>query len=128
MSVQPGPTDMLAPPVDDDLLRRITSRVVRTVQPRRIVLFGSRADGSARTQSDVDLLVVIDDERDPLRLAGQIYGSLWPRLVSLDVMVLSSTELESRLSGFDPFLREITSKGRVLYDRERADIGLGREG
>ena len=119
---------MLVPPVDDDLLRRITSRIVQTAHPRRIVLFGSRADGSARTESDVDLLVVIDDDRDPLRLAGRIYGSLWPRLVSLDVMVLSSTELESRLSGFDPFLREITGRGRVLYDRERADIGLGREG
>ncbi len=36
--------------------------IVRTYAPRRVVLFGSRARGNATEDSDLDLLVVLDDD------------------------------------------------------------------
>ena len=36
--------------------------IVGTYAPRRVVLFGSRASGAAREDSDLDLLVVLDDD------------------------------------------------------------------
>ena len=44
--------------VPDSLLRQ----VVATYAPRRVILFGSRARGDARPDSDLDLLVVLDDD------------------------------------------------------------------
>jgi len=36
--------------------------IVRTYAPRRVLLFGSRANGTASEDSDLDLLVVLDDD------------------------------------------------------------------
>ena len=47
-----------APLVPPELL----SRVVNYFHPRRVVLFGSRARGEARPDSDIDLLVILDDD------------------------------------------------------------------
>jgi uncharacterized protein len=50
---------MAKPPmVPESLLRQ----VVATYAPRRVILFGSRARGDARPDSDIDLLVVLDDD------------------------------------------------------------------
>lgn len=50
---------MQGPPlVPPDLL----DRVVEYFHPRRIVLFGSRSRGQAGPDSDIDLLVILDDD------------------------------------------------------------------
>jgi predicted nucleotidyltransferase len=46
------------PLVPPELLRR----VVDYFHPRRIVLFGSRARGESGPDSDIDLLVILDDD------------------------------------------------------------------
>lgn len=40
----------------------LLERVVRFFDPELVILFGSRARGEADTDSDIDLLVVLDDE------------------------------------------------------------------
>jgi len=42
--------------------------VVAYFRPRRVILFGSRARGEAGPDSDVDLLVVVDDDTPAERL------------------------------------------------------------
>jgi uncharacterized protein len=44
--------------VPEPLLRSI----VRQFDPQRVILFGSHARGEARPDSDIDLLVIIDDD------------------------------------------------------------------
>ena len=50
-------------PVDTDLerLTPILARLVERLNPEAIWLFGSRAEGRARPDSDYDLLVVVPD-------------------------------------------------------------------
>jgi len=43
----------------DPLVESIVSRIAAAIHPDRIILFGSRATGTARADSDVDLLVSI---------------------------------------------------------------------
>lgn len=52
------------PLVPPDLL----NRVVDYFHPRRIVLFGSRARGQSGPDSDIDLLVILDDDAPADRL------------------------------------------------------------
>jgi predicted nucleotidyltransferase len=47
---------------EPDLLRRMVEIIVRGADPQAIILFGSRARGDARPDSDIDLLVI---EREP---------------------------------------------------------------
>ncbi len=51
---------MLEPRVDE-----ILQRVVAAFHPRRIMLFGSRAQGEARPGSDLDLFVEMESDKTP---------------------------------------------------------------
>ncbi len=50
------------------LLAAIRDRIVDHLHPEKIILFGSRANGTATPDSDIDLLVVLDDEHPLARL------------------------------------------------------------
>ena len=45
-------------PVTDNLLNQMVQAIVAEVDPEQVILFGSRARGDAREDSDVDLVVV----------------------------------------------------------------------
>lgn len=51
----------MSPALPETLLRQ----VVATYAPRRVILFGSHARGEAGPDSDLDLLVVLDDDAPP---------------------------------------------------------------
>ena len=57
---------------DEGTLARLNSATVETVQPVRIVLFGSAA-GEMRAKSDLDVLVIVPDGQHRRRVAGTIY-------------------------------------------------------
>jgi predicted nucleotidyltransferase len=40
----------------------LLNRVVDYFHPRRVVLFGSRARGESGPDSDIDLIVILDDD------------------------------------------------------------------
>src|SRR5215472_4310330 len=48
--------------------RDLLDPVVDHFKPQRVILFGSRARGEARRDSDIDLLVIVDDDAPPEKL------------------------------------------------------------
>ena len=52
---------MIKPRLPRDLL----DPIVAYLKPQRVILFGSRARGEATRDSDIDLLVVVDDDAPP---------------------------------------------------------------
>lgn len=108
---------VLTPPITDDLLEEIVERIVRRLPDCCIVLFGSHAYGRPREDSDVDLLVIAQTNNGPFTTAGEIYSSLGPRSVAIDIVVLTPEMYRQRRQGFDPFLEEVAGRGRVLHGR-----------
>ena len=53
-----APTARGMAPVTDALLDQMVQAIVAEVDPEQVILFGSRARGDAREDSDVDLVVV----------------------------------------------------------------------
>jgi len=47
-------------PITKELLQEMTEKIVREINPRKVVLFGSHAKGTARPDSDLDFLTVED--------------------------------------------------------------------
>ena len=63
----------------------LMSQVVAVFDPRRVILIGSRARGTAREDSDYDLVVVLDDEvPDELLSARRRYEGRRGLAVSAD--------------------------------------------
>jgi predicted nucleotidyltransferase len=105
-------------PVTDTLLKEITRRIVEHFDPEMVILFGSHSTGSSRTDSDVDLLVIMDTSAPPIQRAVQVKRACRPRFVSMDVLVKTPEEVETKLERGSFFLRQILEQGKVLYERE----------
>ena len=100
-------------------IRAVAEKIARRFQPEQIVLFGSYAYGTPRPESDVDLLIIMNT---PLRSRQQrleISRALSPRPFPLDIVVRTPEEIKDRLALGDPFVREITTRGKVVYERPR---------
>jgi predicted nucleotidyltransferase len=65
----------------------IKRRIVTHFRPERIVVFGSQARGDATPDSDIDLLVVVDDGRDRSQLLRSIRLALVDVAVAKDIFV-----------------------------------------
>lgn len=104
---------------DDALLRRITRRIVEAVDPERIILFGSRAKGTAHPGSDYDLLVISDMDAPP-RQRNRNVRTLFPRRsFSLDAFVYTPAEFEQRKALVNHLCFYAHRDGRVIYERQQ---------
>ena len=82
----------------------------------RIYLFGSYAYGKPTEGSDIDLLVVVRDGIDSLKIMQGVSFGLMNRQVSLDVLVDNISDF-IELSELDrvTLQREIKNKGVLVY-------------
>ena len=111
----PGYNDPMAGRAD--LIESIVAQVVATVQPTRVVLFGSHARGDAREDSDVDLLVVIPDGNDRREVARTLYTlpSKELRSCPVDFIVTTESEFARRQHRIGSIYPSIVREGRELY-------------
>jgi predicted nucleotidyltransferase len=105
-------------------IRRFAREVSERFRPEKIILFGSHAYGTPHDDSDVDILVIMP-VRNQLDQAVRISLEIDPPF-PLDIIVRTPETMRWRLAEGDSFLREITTKGKVLY--EAADRGVGPQG
>jgi predicted nucleotidyltransferase len=100
-------------------INAIARRIAEQFDPERIILFGSYAYGQPRPESDVDLLVVLDTDKRPRTKQLEIARALSPHPFGMDILVRTPEQLRKRIAMGDYFLREITTRGQVLYERPR---------
>ena len=118
MAVRPGP-------ISAAQIQGIVDQIVAGFSPRRIILFGSYANGLPDPDSDVDLLVIMDTRLRPVDQAAAIRRSLRVPF-PYDVLVRTSEQVQERLSLGDDFFRDVTETGIVVY--EASDERVGAEG
>ncbi|OGG46880.1 MAG: hypothetical protein A3F84_28380 [Candidatus Handelsmanbacteria bacterium RIFCSPLOWO2_12_FULL_64_10] len=109
----------LKSPVNAAVLEEIVRKIVEAFRPERIILFGSYAYGTSTQDSDVDLLVIMDTKARPAERSARIAKVCRPRYLAMDILVRTPEEIAKRLKGFDPFLEEILTRGKVLYEAPR---------
>lgn len=101
----------------DRLAVQMVERIKGLFAPERIILFGSRARGDARPDSDIDLLVVLPQVDDARRTAIEIRRALADFPVGKDIIVTTPGEIEQRGEMIGSILRPALREGRVLYER-----------
>lgn len=100
-------------------LRPAIQKIVKELNPERIVLFGSYAYGKPNRHSDVDLLVVLNTRASQSERSWKVSRLLLPRPFPVDILVKTPKEIETALESGDFFLREILTRGKTLYERNK---------
>ena len=106
---------------EESLLRQIVSVIVREGSPEAIVLFGSRARGDARADSDVDLLVIEKEPFSPQRSrrkeVARLHMALRGLPLSKDIVLYSRDEFEHWRNSSSHLIGRAGREGRVLHGR-----------
>ena len=107
--------------VTDSLLRDMVAAVVRAANPRRVILFGSRARGDAGPDSDVDLLIVEDGPFSPAHSRWdelrKVRRALSGFRIANDILLFSNEEVEQWRGCTNHVVSRGLREGKVLYER-----------
>lgn len=100
------------------VIRAIADKIRREYRPKRIVLFGSYANGNPGPDSDIDLLIVKETTDRPIDRRLKVAGIAADpkRRIPLEPIVVTPAELEARKAIGDQFLADILETGETLYD------------
>lgn len=105
--------------ITPDLLEYMVEKIVRAINPQKIILFGSRARGDDRDDSDVDLFIVYDGDESIRDIRRRIDMLLWGRHFGVDLFVRTPHQVKLNLDDGNPFYtHHIFGEGKVLYERK----------
>lgn len=100
-------------------IEEYVQQVASKFAPEKIILFGSYAYGNPSTDSDVDLLVVMEHDERNVEKAIEI-SCAFRHPFPLDLFVRRPDDIHRRIEMHDSFIRTILNQGKVLYVREHA--------
>jgi uncharacterized protein len=122
MSGVPGAIDMATTDARaiDEIIAEMVRRIVEKFDPLQVILFGSRARGDARPDSDVDLLVVFPHVENTRLAAVAILDELSDMRAFKDVIVSTPEEIAAYRHLIGNVLEPAMREGRVLYERRPA--------
>ena len=108
-------------PVTDDVLNKAAHTLGKVRGVTKVVLFGSRARGDYREDSDIDFLVVEDKTFGPKVSRRKEMIALSRRLSSfravIDILVYSQEEYAYWRDSLNHIVGRASREGRVLYER-----------
>jgi predicted nucleotidyltransferase len=102
-------------------LRAMAAAIRAEIPGAEVRLFGSRARGEARPDSDVDLLITAPDawlaEHDRWGVLGRLWRRLADHRIPVDLLLYSCSQVEERSGWRDHVIARAFREGRVLDDQ-----------
>jgi predicted nucleotidyltransferase len=100
-----------------ELIEKIKTKLLTYIRPKSIVLFGSVARNAASPDSDIDLLIVWDEQKDLPNIKRRVMLRQFIGIIEspLDILTCTSEELQTALSDEQSFTSQIVKEGEILY-------------
>lgn len=97
-------------------LKKIASFIKESFGAQKVILFGSYAYGNPNSDSDIDLLVIMNTKERFSKQAVKIRVAIDEMLPekSIDIIVRSPEYINQRVDNNDFFIKEILTKGIYL--------------
>lgn len=114
--------------IDSKNIYQYLDKIVERIKdhnPQEIILFGSLSQKKFTSDSDIDLLVILDLDSIPTtyeektQLKSAIRKSIREinKKVAIDLLVYTKKEMQIMKSENNAFLEEITKTGKVMYEK-----------
>jgi predicted nucleotidyltransferase len=101
--------------ISDPIVERAVQVIAEAIHPQKIILFGSRARGTARPDSDLDLVIIYGGEKSKRQIKLDIHRLLEPASFPLDLFVLSPDEMRRQRHVANTLAREVSERGVTVY-------------
>ena len=101
----------------EEIINKITERLVQSLKPEKIILFGSYAEGRATPESDIDILTVTDERLSPqyrYSLSHKLFND-FPIVVQLILITPDNYEETKDVIGGIAY--PASNHGRILYEK-----------
>ena len=105
----------------EKLINEITAIIIREIDPKQVILFGSQARGMPRPDSDLDFLIIQDHPFGPGHTRRQQMAKIWRLLahfpVSQDILVYTPDEIEEWRLSKNHVIARALREGKLVYER-----------
>ncbi len=101
--------------MNNNVIQEIIRRIVASVHPLRIILFGSAAHGRMSPDSDLDFLVVMPDGTHRRKTAHVIYRALYGVNQSKDIVVATEADISANRDDPGYIYSHALAEGREMY-------------
>lgn len=99
------------------IAEEVMRRNLETVQPQRVLLFGSSVRGNFTKDSDLDVLVIVKGPVHRRQLAQKINRNLHGIGAPVDIIVATEEDIAQYGNKRGTILRPALLEGQVLYVR-----------
>src|SRR4051794_36275455 len=96
-------------------LQKIIDFAITIAEPEEVILFGSMADDNSNVYSDVDLLIISEDQSGKKNAIARICNFCKEYCLKADVLIYTNFELQSELNTPNSFLTAIIKTGKIVY-------------
>lgn len=100
---------------DPKVIEELVRRVVETVHPLRIILFGSATRGEMGMDSDLDVLVVMPEGSHRRRTAERLHLAMFGLPAAVDILVATLSDLEKHKENIGLIYQYVLREGRDVY-------------
>ncbi len=100
---------------DPEKLDELVRRIVKAVNPLRIIMFGSAVRAEMTPDSDIDILVVMPDGTHRLDTMGYLHTQLIGLRMAVDIIVATPADLKKHRYSIGLIYKTVLEEGRDLY-------------
>ena len=103
--------------LDEDLKSKILKRLITAYHPKEIYLFGSYAWGNPDEQSDIDLMIVVDESSEkPHQRPRKGFRALRGLKIAKDILVYTKDEFDNLANDISTLCYRVKKEGLRLYE------------
>ncbi|MEA1973106.1 MAG: nucleotidyltransferase domain-containing protein [Candidatus Cloacimonadota bacterium] len=100
------------------MLDEIVLKIVNNYKPEKLLLFGSYASETETESSDLDLLVIKNNNLPRYKRSREVRAFLRGILFPMDIIVYTPEEIKKWKNVKHSFIHNVLNSCEVLYERE----------
>lgn len=99
--------------ITQEQINILINRITNLFHPQKIILFGSYANGTFNNESDLDLLIIKDNNLPARYMVRKALADL---NISLDIILKTSEEFEKYKDVIGTIIYPANKFGKVIYE------------
>lgn len=98
-------------------IKRISDVIVKKYKPKKVILFGSCANGKLKPSSDIDIMIIKNTRKKHVERIKEVLSMVDSKL-PMDVLVYTPKEFKKEIDLGEFIFQDINKEGKLLYDQK----------